>query len=79
MKRRLSLSKKAGWEAWKNKNTAFFQTTLAEDALSVHAEGVTNKSQIVKSIGSDCEVKSYSLDNFKFVMLDKNAALLTFT
>ena len=27
----------------------------------------------------DCEVKSFSFDNFKFVMLDENAALLTYT
>ena len=70
---------KQGWEAWKNKNGSWFQTNLTEDALFVNAEGVGNKSQIVKSMGSDCEVKSYSLDNFKFLMLDKNSALITFT
>ena len=41
--------------------------------------GVYNKAQIVKLAATDCEVKSYSLDNFKFVMLDKNAALITYT
>jgi len=30
-------------------------------------------------MGSECEIKSYSLDNFKFLMLDKNSALITFT
>jgi len=70
---------KAGWEAWKNKNAAWFQTNLAEDALQVNGGGVLNKSQIVKVSGTDCEVKSFSLDNFKFVMLNKDAALITFT
>ncbi len=70
---------KAGWEAWKNKNSAWYQTNLTEDYLLVNSEGVNNKSQTVKSIAGECEVKSYSLDNFKFVMLDKNTALLTYT
>ncbi len=70
---------KAGWEAWKNKNAAWYQTNLAEDALQVNREGVLSKSQIVKVAGTDCEIKSFSLDNFKFLMLDKNSALITFT
>ena len=70
---------KQGWEAWKNKNSSWFQTNLTEDALFVNSDGVANKSQIVKFMGSECEIKSYSLDNFKFLMLDKNSALITFT
>ena len=70
---------KAGWEAWKNKNAAWFQTNLTEEFLLVNSEGVSNKAQIVKSTPTDCEVKSFSLDNFKFVLLDKDAALLTYT
>ncbi len=70
---------KAGWEAWKNKNAAWYQTNLADDALQVNGGGVLNKSQILKITGTDCEIKSFSLDNFKFLMLDKNSALITFT
>jgi len=70
---------KAAWEAWKNKDAKWYQTNLTEDFLLVNSEGVNNKTQTVKSIASECEVKSYSLDNFKFVMLDKNTALLTYT
>ncbi len=70
---------KAGWEAWKNKNADWYQTNLAEDALQVSGKGVLNKSQILKITGTDCEIKSFSLDNFKFLMLDKNSALITFT
>ncbi len=69
---------KAGWEAWKNKDTSWFQNNLSEDALHVDSAGVTDKSQTVKSL-ADCEVKSYSLENFKFLMLDKNSAQITFT
>jgi thymidine kinase len=73
----IALEKQA-WEEWKNKNRGFVQNFLADDAFFVYADGIVDKSQIVKSIGS-CEIKSYSLDNFKFQMLDKNAALLTYT
>ena len=69
---------KAGWEAWKNKDAAWYQANLPDDALSVHADGVTDKSQTIKDL-SACEVKSFSLDNFKFLMIDKDAALITFT
>ncbi len=69
---------KAGWEAWKNKDSAWFQANLSDDALSVHADGVADKAQIVKSL-ADCEVKNVSLNNFKFLMLDKNSAIITFT
>ncbi len=70
---------KAGWEAWKNKDAKWFQANLADDAMQVNGGGILNKSQIVKIAGTDCEVKSFSLDNFKFLMLDKNSALITFT
>jgi hypothetical protein len=69
---------KAGWGAWKNKNAVWFKNNLTEDFVMVNSKGITNKAQILKTT-NDCEVKSFSLDNFKFVMLDENAALLTYT
>ena len=70
---------KASWEEWKNKNGGWFQTNLADDALNVSGAGVSNKAQIVKFTAGECEIKSYSVDNFQFVALDKNAAMLTYT
>jgi hypothetical protein len=70
---------KAGWEAWKNKKAAWFKTNLTEDFVMVNSKGVTNKAQVLKTTPTDCEVKSFSLDNFKLVMLNENAALLTYT
>ncbi len=69
---------KAGWEAWKNKDAKWFQANLTDDALSVRSDGVTDKAQNIKDL-PNCEVKSVSLDGFKFLMLDKNSALITFT
>lgn len=73
----IALEKKA-WQAWKNKDIAFFQTFLADDALSANAGGISDKAEVLKYYGS-CEVKSYSLDNFKFRMLGNDSALITFT
>lgn len=70
---------KAGWEAWKNKDAKWFQNNLTDDAVLVNSEGISNKAQVIKSTPTDCDVKSFSLDNFKLVMLDKNVALLTYT
>ncbi len=75
---RLIAIEKQSWEEWKNKNGGFFQTLLTDEAVNVGVGGLSNKSQIVKSTSSDCEVKSFSVDNFKVVMLDKNVALLTY-
>lgn len=70
---------KTSWEEWKKKNASWYQTNLSEDYLLVNSEGVEDKTQVVKSIAADCEVKSFSLNNFKFVMLNKDAALLNYT
>jgi hypothetical protein len=47
--------------------------------LLVNSGGVSNKTQVVKSTATDCQVKSYSLDNFKFVALAKDSVLMTYT
>lgn len=69
---------KQGWEAWKNKDSAWYQTNLAEDALHVHGAGNSTKAQLIGNLAA-CEVKSFSLGDFKFLMINKDAALITFT
>jgi len=70
---------KAGWEAWKNKDATWIRDNVTEEFLLVNSESVSTKAQVVKSTATDCDVKSYSLDNFKFVVLDKDSVLLTYT
>lgn len=75
----ISMEKQA-WEAWKNKNGGYFQTFLADDAVLISGSGVEGKAAAVKSISSmPCEVRGYSLDNFKLIMIEKNTALLTYS
>jgi len=75
----IALEKQAA-EAWKNKNGSFFQSFLSEDTMILGTMGlIDNKSQIVGAISSsNCEVKSYSLNNFRVTMLEKNTAVLTY-
>jgi hypothetical protein len=69
----------AGWEAWKNKDSAWTRDNVTEEFLLVNSEGVSSKAQVIKATATDCEVKSYSLGNFKFVTLDKDSVLMTYT
>jgi len=78
LKEKIIALDKSGWEAWKNNNAEWFQVNTTEEFLSINSEGVSNKTQVVKSIATDCDVKSFSLDNFKFVMLNENTVLLTY-
>ncbi len=70
---------KAGWEAWKNKDSSWTRNNVTEEFLLVNSEGVSDKTQVIKSTATDCEVKSYALDNFRFVMTGKDSALMTYT
>ena len=69
---------KSGWNAWKNKNAEWFKTNTTSEFLSINSEGVSDKAQVVKSTPIDCNVNSFSLDNFKFVILNENVVLLTY-
>ena len=68
-----------GWEAWKNNDPAWFEANTTEDFMSISSDGMSNKRQVVKATATDCVVKSFSLADFKFIVLDKNAVLLTYT
>ena len=70
---------KAGWEAWKNKNAAWYQANTTNEAMWINSDGVSDKSQFINKDLLSCDIKSFSLDNFKSVMLDKDAALMTYT
>jgi hypothetical protein len=67
------------WETWKNNDRSFIQSVLSDDAVFVDETGVSDKAQFIKNLYSGgCAVKSYALDNFKFVMLAKDTALMTY-
>jgi hypothetical protein len=70
---------KLAWEAWKNKNADWFKTHTTEEFLSINSSGMSNKAEVIRSTPVDCDVTSFSFDNFKFVILNETAVLLTYT
>ena len=70
---------KAGWQAWKDKDVNWYKKNTTEDFLMVLAEGTRSKADVLKATATECDVKSFSLADFKCVMLNENAALLTYT
>ncbi len=70
---------KHGWEAWKNNDPAWFIDNTTESFRSISSSGVSTKADVVGGMPTDCQVTAYSLADFNFTMLDKNAVLLTYT
>ena len=69
---------RAAWEAWKNKNPSWYQANTTEEVIAINSGGISNKAQLIKDLPA-CEIKSFALDNFKFVMLDSDAIVMTYT
>ncbi len=69
---------KAGWEAWKNKDTVWFRKNTTAACLWISSDGITNKAQMIKSTATDCNVKAIALDDFKFVQLNEYTVLLSY-
>ena len=77
--KQLSAKETTLWEAWKNKNAKPFQANLSADSVMIGGGGVSNKADSIKEITSAaCDVKSYSLSDWKLTMIDADAVLLTY-
>jgi len=67
------------WEAWKNKDVKPFRANLSADSLQVSDSGVADRAMILKTMeGSDCDVRSFSLSDFKAIFPASNVAILTY-
>ena len=69
----------AGWQAWKDKDATWGKKNTTEDFIMVFGNGIRNKAASVAATATECQVKSFSLSNFQFVMLNENAVLMTYT
>ena len=75
----LIATEKKLWEAFKNKDAKPFKATLAADSVMVGEEGVADKATAIKGITSqDCDVKSYTLSDFKVAMASPTVAMLSY-
>lgn len=66
------------WNAWKNKDVAFFKANTTETFHSANPWGISNKTEMINTAFVDCNVKSFSLDNIMMIKLNKKAVLLTY-
>ena len=65
VKEHLIKLEKQSWEAWKNRDSKFFQDFLSDDHVEVGFGGLTNKAEVVAFVGSPvCTVKSYQARSF---------------
>jgi len=77
--KQLSANETKLWEAWKNKDAKPFKTYLAADSVIIGSGGTQNKTDAIKEITSmGCDVKSFTLSDWKLSMIDADAVLLTY-
>lgn len=77
--KKLSASETALWEGWKNKDAKPFQRYLATEAVGIGEDGIGGKEELVKSLPSmPCDVKSYTLSDWKILMVNASTAVLTY-
>jgi len=79
LKEELVAREKASWEAWKNRDGAFFRDFLSDDHVEIGFNGIANKATVAAGVGSPaCTVRSYAVDRFALTVFDANTALLTY-
>jgi hypothetical protein len=71
------MMEKGLWEAWKKRDAKPFDQHLTADAVLIDATGIADKAAALKGV-VDCDVKSYTLGDFKLTKVDADAALLTY-
>src|SRR5437868_12789654 len=77
--KKLSANETALWNAWKNKDAKPFQMWLSADGVMIGDQGVGTKGDVVKMMASmPCDVKSFTLSDWKLSMVDANAAVITY-
>ena len=69
---------KAGWVAWKNKDSSWVKKNTTDEILIISSAGVADKAQYTKDLPL-CDIKSVALDNFKSEMPSKDTFILTYT
>jgi hypothetical protein len=71
--------KKSAFEAWKNKDTKFWDSYVSDKFEGISAQGILDKAAVLKHFAAtDCEVKSYAIDDEQMTTLGNDAALITY-
>jgi hypothetical protein len=77
LERKLIANEKSLWDAAKNKKIDVFNKSLTADAFQIDQSGLAVKADITKGI-ADCDMKDYSLSDFKLTTIGSTTALLTY-
>jgi hypothetical protein len=69
------------WEAWKKGDRVFFESNMAEDAVSIGANGIVRgkKAVVELEIGQPCEVNSYSMSDWHVLRIAPGVVMVSFT
>lgn len=79
VQRNIIASEKKLWEGWKNKDVKPFRAALWSTTVMVSEGGVAGREDLLKIVPAhDCDVRSYSLSDFKLTWLDNNTTVLTY-
>lgn len=75
----LLLLEKSANEAWKSKDTEFWNTFLSDRFVGYGASGRLDKAAAEKEFsGADCTINSYAMSEEQLTRLDADVALLTY-
>ena len=67
------------WEGFKTKDVKSFEANVSDDSVMIGYIGVFGKADGLKLVAnSPCEVKGYTLTNFKVTFFNSGTALLTY-
>jgi len=79
LQKKLQANEMALWNAWKNKDVKPFNNLLAADGVMVGEQGVAGKKEVTGAMASmPCEIKSFTLSDWKLTMVDADAAFITY-
>lgn len=74
----VTTKEKQKWESWLKNNTDFFESSLAEDHITIDSSGLIIKKPELVAYVLDQEVKDYSINDIQVVTLSEDIALLTY-
>ncbi|MGI8839060.1 MAG: nuclear transport factor 2 family protein, partial [Pyrinomonadaceae bacterium] len=78
-KETLMTREKSAYEAWKTKDTKFWDTFLTDDFVGYGMTGRLDRTAAIKQYsGADCVVKSYALSDEQMTQLGADAAVITY-
>lgn len=78
-KETLMTLEKAGWEAWKNRDSKWTEENYSDKGFGFGKEGRLDRAGMVKAMAAaKCDIKSYSLSDDNLRMLGPDVAVLTF-